>query len=311
LPDINNLSFLFLSKNDDSNIDAMNNNLSANQFSLIVMNKIEKTYHELLAKYGRQGWWPIINNKTLICEYNVGAPKNEAERFEICIGSILAQNTQFYPNVVRAIQQLKLGRPFTKNELEVIKKAEVIHTEISGKTQKQTPKALFTQNTAWSNVEKALLNLKRKDYISPKKILSMDDDELIKAIRPAGYFNQKAKKVKLFSEFYLKLDGKTLTREQLLSVWGIGPETADSILLYAYNEPVFVVDAYTKRIFSRLKLIKDDDKYEDIQRLFMKNLLQDVKIFNEYHALIVEHAKRHCRIKQDCNRCPITRFCYY
>ncbi len=153
--------------------------------------------------------------------------------------------------------------------------------------------AILTQNTAWKNVEKALLNLKVSGSLDPKKISGIRVDKLSAMIRPAGYFNQKAKKLKLFSEFYIGLNGKAPSREELLSVWGIGPETADSILLYAYRKPFFVVDAYTRRIFAYLGLVKEDSSYDDIQKLFMDNLKHDERVFNEYHALIVDHAKRH------------------
>ncbi len=153
--------------------------------------------------------------------------------------------------------------------------------------------AILTQNTAWKNVEKALLNLKNFRCMSPEKINAMSIEKLGNAIRPAGYFNQKAKKLMLFSEFYITLEGRTPTREELLSVWGIGSETADSMLLYAYNVPVFVVDTYTRRIFSHLGIVDKGATYDEIQSLFMENLEHDQRLFNEYHALIVEHAKRH------------------
>ena len=102
------------------------------------MNTLNQIYKTLNNEYGKQGWWPIINNKTLLCEYHTGAPKNDAERFEICIGAILAQNTSWYPGVVRALQQLKLGRPFTKKELEVIQKAEISQDGISENRKNKT-----------------------------------------------------------------------------------------------------------------------------------------------------------------------------
>lgn len=273
------------------------------------MNQILKIYNELHKAYGPQGWWPIVNNQTLLCEYHTGAPRNDSERFEIAIGCILAQNTQWYPNVVRAIQQLKLGRPFTKKELEEVKKAEIIQAEYLKTPRNITKTATLTQNTSWPNVEKALINLKKMNSINPKNILTINEEILKDAIKPAGYFNQKTKKIKIFSEFYINLNGKTPTRNELLNLWGIGPETADSILLYAYKQTSFVIDAYTKRIFSRIGIIDITIKYEDVKQIFEKNLKKDFKIYQEYHALIVEHAKRYCQNKPLCNNCIIKDDC--
>ena len=172
------------------------------------MNKIQSFYENLLKEYGHQGWWPL-----LCCEgcnptktgsvkgyhpKDYSYPKTDNQRFEICIGAIL------------------------------------------------------TQNTSWVNVEKALINLKKLKAINAKALLELKDGDLKRAIKPAGYYNQKARKLKEFSTFYLMLKGKTPLREELLGVWGIGPETADSILLYGYKVASFVIDAYTKRIFSNL-----------------------------------------------------------
>ena len=164
----------------------------------------------------------------------------------------------------------------------------------------------MTQNTSWVNVEKALLNLRKIDAIDPKKISSIDDGILKDAIRPAGYFNQKAKKLKIFAEFFMK--NKSPTREQLLDLWGIGPETADSILLYAYKKNIFVIDAYTKRIMKRVGF--KEEEYDELQKLFMDNLDNDHKVFNEYHALLVELAKRNCFNKNpDCESCVLNKLC--
>lgn len=146
--------------------------------------------------------------------------------------------------------------------------------------------AILTQNTAWKNVEKALLN--SRNYLDPKKILNLSQAKLAKLINSAGYFNQKAKKLRFFTEFFIDLDGKAPTREELLGIWGIGPETADSILLYAYKVPTFVVDAYTKRVFPEFK----DLSYDAIKACFEEYLVSDYTLYQEYHALIVEHAKR-------------------
>lgn len=273
------------------------------------MNKLEQIYKILLKEYGPQGWWPIVNDKTLICEYHTGAPKNDAERLEIAISCVLTQNTQWYPNTVRAIQQLKLDRPFTEKELEELKKTEIIYQEYLKKPQKITKKDILTQNTSWANVEKAIINLNKVEALSIEKIREMPKEKLGQLIRPAGYYNQKSERLKIVAEFFSK--NKNPTREQLLKVNGIGPETADSILLYAYAKPVFVIDAYTKRIMSRIGICKENISYDGLQEIFHKNLKSEYKLFNEYHALLVEHAKRHCKKKPECPSCPIKKYCAY
>jgi endonuclease III related protein len=152
---------------------------------------------------------------------------------------------------------------------------------------------ILTQNTTWTSAEKALKNLKKLDVVDPEKILSLDNETLKSAIKCAGFLNQKANYIMALTEFFMSLNGEIPTRKELLSVKGVGNETADSILLYAYKQPFFVVDAYTRRIFTRLKLVNDEDSYLEIKKKFESNLPQDYKLFNEYHALIVEHAKRY------------------
>lgn len=175
--------------------------------------------------------------------------------------------------------------------------------------------AVLTQNTNWTNVEKAIANLKREDLLSPEHLKNIEDAKLAELIRPSGYFNIKASRLKSFISFLFEnfegdldrmfaLDLKLL-RHRLLEVKGIGPETADSILLYAGNYPVFVVDAYTKRIFSRIGLIQTEHTYHQVQGFFMENLENVRQLFNEYHALIVRHAKEHCRTKPLCDGCPL------
>ena len=151
--------------------------------------------------------------------------------------------------------------------------------------------AILTQNTSWPNVEKAIINLHKIKCTTPKAIIDVDDKTLKEAIRPAGYFNQKSAYLKAFADFFIK--NKNPTREELLKVKGVGPETADSILLYAFNRPEFVVDAYTKRIFSYHNCFNIDDSYDTIKSFFESSLPRDQKIFQEFHALIVEHAKNH------------------
>ncbi len=165
--------------------------------------------------------------------------------------------------------------------------------------------AVLTQNTSWKNVEKAILNLNDAGLIDAEKLAEVNVKKLAGLIRPAGYYNQKAERLKIIARFFL--ENKNPTRDELLGVKGIGPETADSILLYAYNKPFFVIDAYTRRIMKRIGYC--EDSYEGLQRLFEKNLPKSYKIFNEYHALLVELAKIHCRKKPECSGCPVKSMC--
>ncbi|MBI5075154.1 MAG: endonuclease III domain-containing protein [Nitrospirae bacterium] len=177
--------------------------------------------------------------------------------------------------------------------------------------------AILTQNTNWSNVEKAIANLKREKALSAEKLHRMPALHLAGLIRPAGYFNVKAKRLKNFidllhEEYQGSMTGmaaETLPaiRKKLLSVNGIGPETADSIILYALEKPVFVIDAYTKRILSRHAIIHNAESYETCQELFHTKLRNDVSLFNEYHALIVRLAKDFCRPDPRCSGCPLER----
>lgn len=214
------------------------------------MNKIEKMYNSLYKKYGPQGWWPLLElnfkginpTKTGSMKgYHPGDysyPSTEKQKFEICIGAVL------------------------------------------------------TQNTSWVQAEKSLSNLNSAKILNPKSIIKAEHEKLASLIKPAGYFNQKARKLKEFSNFYSGLNGKTPSREQLLNVWGIGEETADSMLLYAFKFPSFVVDSYTKRIFSSIGIISKDARYSEIKSLFESSIKKNLEIYQEYHALIVEHAKR-------------------
>ena len=219
---------------------------------------MKKVYDFLFERYGYQGWWPVLshsgNNPTKsgsMNGYHPGDytfPKNEQQKFEICVGAIL------------------------------------------------------TQNTNWQNVEKALLKLDEINALSPRRILKLDDKTLKNAIRSAGYFNQKAMKLRAFAKFFLELK-RAPTRDELLCVWGIGNETADSILLYAYKQSEFVVDAYTKRILLNLDLISEKETYDEIKNLFESNLPEDYQLFQEFHALLVEHAKRH--YMKNSPECPL------
>lgn len=191
--------------------------------------KLMKVYDTLLKYHGHQNWWPC---KT-------------GNKFEICIGAIL------------------------------------------------------TQNTSWSNVEKAIDNLINAQAISAEKIVDIDIRRLESLIRPSGFFRQKARRLKEFSIFVLAYGNmkkflEKVTRDELLNVNGVGPETADSILLYACGKPYFVVDAYTRRMFSTLGLINSGD-YEVIRKFFEGHVPRDMRLYKEFHALIVKHAKTCCR----------------
>lgn len=213
------------------------------------MNKLQNIYNTLLKEFKEQGWWPLTVNN--ISTHHAGPPKTKNQKFEIIIGAIL------------------------------------------------------TQNTNWKNVEKALHNLSKNKLIDPKKIININKDKLAQLIRPAGYYNQKAERLKIIANFFLK--NQNPSRKQLLEVKGIGPETADSILLYAYQKPFFVIDAYTKRIFERLGF--KTKSYDEWQNLFTNNLKSNTKLFNEYHALLVELGKNHCKTKPVCENCPINKTC--
>jgi endonuclease-3 related protein len=202
----------------------------------------------LLAAYGPQGWWPLLahagSNPTLtgrLTGYHPGdftLPRTDAQRFEICCGAIL------------------------------------------------------TQNTAWTNVERALALLSAKALLAPDAISSADDRTLEAAIRSSGYFRAKAKKLRAFSEFHLALGGRTPGREALLGVWGIGPETADSILLYAYKQAEMVIDAYTIRVLCRHGYCRPPLDYGRAKRYCERHLPCSLEGYQEFHALMVEHAKR-------------------
>ncbi|MCW8825796.1 MAG: endonuclease III domain-containing protein [Gammaproteobacteria bacterium] len=184
--------------------------------------------------------------------------------------------------------------------------------------------AILGQNTAWENVEKAITNLKSSNLLTAELIVAGDIAELALQIRPSGYFNIKAQRLSNYCHWFLEQGGieqlgmldTVELRERLLSVNGVGPETADDILLYALERPVFVIDAYTRRIFSRLGLIEGDEGYETLRAWFESHYREmsekkQTQLFNEYHALIVEHAKRHCRKKPACSGCPLSSCCRF
>jgi len=211
------------------------------------MNKLTKLYEELYDLYGPQGWWPLSSGAgaySLDDSYKVSYhpgdytyPHNTAQQYQICLGAIL------------------------------------------------------TQNTNWVNVEKVILNLARSGYLSAEKISSVSSDELAELIISSGYFRQKTKKIKLFTDYFLQHRDTMPKREELLDIWGIGPETADSILLYAYKEPSFVIDAYTKRVFEEQGILKEALNYEQLKKYCETNLEKNYILYQEFHALIVKHAK--------------------
>lgn len=171
--------------------------------------------------------------------------------------------------------------------------------------------AILTQNTNWQNVERAISNLKEKGLLDPHSLHSININSLAFLIRPAGYYNVKAKRLKAFLDFLIKdFDGRIEDmaslevddlRKRLLNIDGIGPETADSILLYALNKPVFVVDAYTKRVLVRHGIINSNANYEEIQSLFHLSFEQNSSLYNEFHALFVKLGKTFCKPEPLCS----------
>ena len=204
-------------------------------------------YHQLMARYGPQNWWPAQGP------------------FEVIVGAIL------------------------------------------------------TQSAAWGNVEKAIVNLKSAKALSPQALRRLPSAELARLVHPCGYYNAKALKLKSFAywlgnHYNDDLDKLLATdtdplRKQLLSIHGIGQETADSIILYAANKPVFVIDAYTRRIINHIDLAPDSNSYTAYQELFMDNLPADANLFNEYHALLVCLAKNVCRNHPLCQQCCLNNVC--
>jgi endonuclease-3 related protein len=192
-------------------------------------------YMALLERFGKQGWWPA------------------SSRFEVVVGAIL------------------------------------------------------TQNTNWRNVEKAVANLRKAGILNQRKISRAKKRRIEALIRPSGFYRQKAGRLKSIARWFISADLKMSTerlREELLAIKGVGKETADSIILYAFNKPVFVIDAYTRRMCDRHGLVKGDD-YEDYRSFFEKNLPKDVELYKEFHALIVELGKRYCKKRPECEKCPV------
>jgi endonuclease-3 related protein len=226
-------------------------------------------YKKLFQRFGPQGWWPVtrdLNRGPVYHKKNTYGPLTQAQMFEVAVGAIL------------------------------------------------------TQNTNWSNVEKALANLARRGVGSFRAVLKTPLPVLQKDLRPSGYFRQKARRLKIFARhmdknwrgrwdrFFSRPLEKI--RAELLSINGIGPETADSILLYAGGAPVFVVDAYTRRLGERFGLF-GPSMYSEVQNFFMKNLKASKPLFREYHALIVAQSKAFCRAAPRCGGCPLNSRCSF
>jgi endonuclease III related protein len=180
--------------------------------------------------------------------------------------------------------------------------------------------AILTQNTNWLNVEKALFNLKKKISLSAEAVLALVPSELEQCIKPAGYFRVKSQRLRAYCRWYLdqgsykclhEIDTVSL-RAVLLKVHGIGPETADDILLYAFARPVFVIDSYTRRLLQRLQLIQGSENYETLRCLFEANLPKRVSLYKQFHALLVIHAKQRCyKTKPICVSCTLRNDCFW
>lgn len=181
--------------------------------------------------------------------------------------------------------------------------------------------AILTQSAAWLNVEKAIANLKTAKVLSPQELRRFSLPELAALIHPCGYYNAKARKLKALAHWLgdycdddlskLFANSRDQLRQQLLAVWGIGEETADSIILYAADKPIFVIDAYTRRIISRIGLAPDSNSYHAYQSLFMAHLPADAGLFNEYHALLVCLGKNACRRRPLCQQCCLHSICHF
>jgi endonuclease-3 related protein len=175
--------------------------------------------------------------------------------------------------------------------------------------------AILTQNTAWTNVEKAISALKKQELLSPDALLRIDETILAEIIRPSGYYHIKAKRLKSLVQFFISEyagnidtmcnEDLTVLREKLLNVRGVGPETADSIILYACRKPVFISDAYTQRILQRHHIIPEDTDGSQIRTLFMSHLPNNTSLFNQFHALLVNTGKIFCRTTPKCDGCPL------
>lgn len=237
------------------------------------MNKILEVYKILFESLGPQGWWPITSM--------AGTPGFDSRGYH---------------------------------------KGKYVHPRNGTHAFEIFVGAILTQNTSWANVEKAMAELRKNGLLAVNKINRASPSKLARCIRSSGYFNQKTERLKQISQYIsenyggdvLMMFNKSVDelRDELLSLKGVGPETADSILLYAAKKPVFVIDAYTKRICSRMGVCEKDVSYGELQDLFHKELPADLRLFNEYHALLVELAKQGCTKRNPlCGECPVSTLC--
>ena len=182
--------------------------------------------------------------------------------------------------------------------------------------------AILTQQSTWTNVEKALKNLKEANVLTPKDIVELPLEDLKQIVKPSGFFNQKAERLKKISEYLLVFYGgdlgllftkdKKFLREELLGLKGIGEETADSIILYAAEKTEFVIDAYTKRIYSRLKIVEEKKSYEDLKKYIINEIPEELIVYQEFHGLIVILGKNICKKKNpNCKECPLNSKCNF
>lgn len=261
--------------------------------------EVMRIYRMLLEGYGEQGWWPI--GGAYSPEFKRRG-KDDAERLEICIGAILAQNTSWL-NAQKAVLRLReaglLGSPEDEGPAHSGERGG--EGENGAEEAERNPEPETGNGMGEAACKGAGVAAGEGGGGALARI---GEAELAELIRSAGYYNVKARKIREF----LGYSGEA-SREGLLSVWGLGEETVDSMLLYAYDVPVFVVDAYAKRVFSRLGLCGEGASYGEVQGLFHSSLPREAALFNEYHALIVEHAKRHCRVKPLCGGCPLGGIC--
>jgi endonuclease-3 related protein len=241
-------------------------------------------YESLLSEFGPQGWWPVVGIRhPYLCGDN--QQKSASLRRRLAKSSWTSPPAGFRCPTA-SIQHPAPGLIYHPGDYSY-PKTEAQRFEIA-------VGALLTQNTNWNNAGKAILNLHSSRKLSPEAIISAPIPELEALIRPSGYFRQKAERLKLLSRAYLDADEKADTeslRSHFLSVKGVGPETADSILLYAFKRPAFVIDTYTRRFCNSLGLFQGKD-YGDYRKFFQSNLPPEPELYNEFHALIVEWGKR-------------------
>jgi endonuclease III related protein len=234
--------------------------------------RLQRLYGALFDAYGPQGWWPLASMAGRRGFDSRGYHAAPAPRSQVG------------------------ARPWPR------KPAQRFEIAVG---------AVLTQNTAWTNVEKALASLAEAGVRLPAHILELSPADLAGLIRSSGYHNQKARSLAALSAFFSPSRalraGCAPRREELLSVRGVGEETADSILLYAFGEPFFVVDAYTRRLLSRIGLIAGRERYGEIRSLLERSLPRDAALYAEFHALVVCHAKNYCRARPLCTGCPVSR----